>query len=126
MPTGDGSYGTTRGRPPKKKKKPLKEIIAPSIVAWRQSPSQYVILDLESNDLAFTSTKPEGLKESKGIKASMTVLATSNKLPMVKSFSSGRNTFKIGKKGITVTLRAKRPKGYRYIRQNNKNLIKRR
>ena len=70
--------------------------------------------------------KPEGIKEGKGIKNTMTVLDTSSKLPAIKSFTSGKNTFKISSKGLTVHLRAKRPSNYRYLRLNNRNLIKRR
>tara|TARA_R110000824_G_scaffold388405_2_gene583974 strand:+ start:2149 stop:2535 length:387 start_codon:yes stop_codon:yes gene_type:complete len=128
MPQGKGSYGNQRGRPSKKKQKPLKDIKdikVPSVVAWR-NPNNYTILDLESGGILFTNEKPEGIKEGKGIKKTMTVLDTSNKLPAIKSFTSGKNTFKISSKGLTVHLRAKRPSNYRYLRLNNRNLIKRR
>ncbi|MBP01141.1 MAG: hypothetical protein CMG34_08000 [Candidatus Marinimicrobia bacterium] len=125
MPQGKGTYGNQKGRPSKKKQKPLKEIKVPSVVAWR-NPNNYTILDLQSGDILFTKEKPEGVKEGKGIKNTMTVLDTSNKLPAIKSFTSGKNTFKISSKGLTVHLRAKRPSNYRYLRLNNRNLIKRR
>ena len=125
MPTGRGSYGNQKGRHSKKKQKPLKEIKIHSVVAWK-NPNNYTILDLQSGDILFTKEKPEGIKEGKGIKKTMTVLATSKKLPPIKSFTSGQNTFKISSKGLTVHLRSKRPSNYRYLRINNRNLIKRR
>jgi hypothetical protein len=125
MPKGKGTYGNQKGRPPKRKQKDLKDIKIPSVVAWR-NPNNYTILDLESGDMLFTKEKPEGLKEGKGIKKTMTVLATSKKLPPIKSFTSGKNTFKITSKGLRVGLRAKTPSAYRYLRINNRNLIKRR